>query len=278
MAGDEIAPDDPAAFIATGFHRCYPDMVDLNDQGLRRQNALNDITETTGLVFLGLTIGCARCHDHKFDPISQLDFYRLQAFFSPARFRDDYPIASPAERADHAKRLRAWERAVADAQSAILRLEGPARASLAPGDPPGLKKATAAALRKPESARTPAEVRMVYEAVSKDRRIKPEALSTALEPAQAKSRRALLAELGRLKAAAPPPLPRARGLDETTPDAPPTFLLRRGDYSAKGDEVQPVFPKVLGSTDDASPAIRPLPHSTGRRKALADWLRAPITP
>ncbi len=57
MAGDEIAPDDPAAFVATGFHRCYPDMVDLNDQGLRRQNALNDITETTSLVFLGLTIG-----------------------------------------------------------------------------------------------------------------------------------------------------------------------------------------------------------------------------
>ena len=51
-----FAPDDPDAFIATGFNRCYPDMVDLNDQGLRRQNALNDITETTGLVFLGLTL------------------------------------------------------------------------------------------------------------------------------------------------------------------------------------------------------------------------------
>ncbi len=48
LAGDEIAPDDPSAFVATGFNRCYPDMVDLNDQGLRRQNALNDITETTG--------------------------------------------------------------------------------------------------------------------------------------------------------------------------------------------------------------------------------------
>ena len=74
LAGDEVRPDDPSAFIATGFNRCYPDMVDLNDQGLRRQNALNDITETTGLVFLGLTIGCARCHDHKFDPIRQSDF------------------------------------------------------------------------------------------------------------------------------------------------------------------------------------------------------------
>ena len=81
-------------------------MVDLNDQGLRRQNALNDITETTGLVFLGLTIGCARCHDHKFDPIRQADFYRLQAFFAPARFRDDYPARVGRARA------KAYEQAV----------------------------------------------------------------------------------------------------------------------------------------------------------------------
>ncbi len=78
----ETDPNDPQSFVATGFNRCYPDMVDLNDQKLRRQNALNDITETTGLVFLGLTVGCARCHDHKFDPIRLSDFYRLQAFFA----------------------------------------------------------------------------------------------------------------------------------------------------------------------------------------------------
>src|SRR5205807_8136140 len=95
LAGDEVAPDDPSAIVATGFNRCYPDMVDLNDQALRRQNALNDITETTGLVFLGLTIGCARCHDHKFDPIRIEDFYRLQAFSGGSRFRDDYPLTMP---------------------------------------------------------------------------------------------------------------------------------------------------------------------------------------
>src|SRR4051812_48169646 len=108
LAGDEVAPDDPSARVATGFNRCYPDMVDLNDQGLRRQNALNDITETTGLVFLGLTIGCARCHDHKFDPIPQADFYRLQAFFTPARFRDDLPVASRDEQARFASNHSRW--------------------------------------------------------------------------------------------------------------------------------------------------------------------------
>jgi hypothetical protein len=271
-AGDEIAPDDPDAFIATGFNRCYPDMVDLNDQGLRRQNALNDITETTGLVFLGLTMGCARCHDHKFDPISQLDFYRLQAFFTPARFRDDYPVASPPERAAYEARLRAWEKATAEAQAAILRLEAPARAALAPGDPSGLDDVTAAAMRKPEAERNPSEVGLVYEATRKDRRIKPEALSSALEAGQAEARRERLAELDRLKADAPPPLPKARGMHETSPDAPPTFALRRGDYAAKGDEVQPAFPEALRSPGEGRAGIRPLPHSTGRRKALADWL------
>jgi hypothetical protein len=130
LAGDELAPDDVGAFIATGLNRCYPDMVDLNDQKLRRQNALNDITETTGLVFMGLTIGCARCHDHKFDPIRIHDFYRLQAFFTPARFRDDFPIGEPAERAAYEKKYRQWDDAVTALQEAVIHVEQPVRSAL----------------------------------------------------------------------------------------------------------------------------------------------------
>ena len=55
----------------------------------RRQEILNDITDTVGAAFLGLTYGCARCHDHKFDPILQKDYYRLQAFFANTRIEDD---------------------------------------------------------------------------------------------------------------------------------------------------------------------------------------------
>jgi hypothetical protein len=62
-------------------------MTDAASQEHRRQNTLDDMTDTTGLVFLGLTIGCARCHNHKFEPIAQADFYRLQAFFAPAEFQ-----------------------------------------------------------------------------------------------------------------------------------------------------------------------------------------------
>ncbi len=113
LAGDELRPGDGGASIATGFNRCYPDMVDQNDQKARRQSALNDMTETTGLVFLGLTLGCARCHDHKTDAIPQADFYRIQAFFTPARFRDDFPAGDTDERARYEKQLKAWEQEIA---------------------------------------------------------------------------------------------------------------------------------------------------------------------
>src|SRR5262245_7968638 len=103
LAGDELFPDDADARIATGFNLLGPDMTDSSNQAQRRQNTLDDMTETTGLVFLGMTIGCARCHDHKFEPIAQADFYRMQAFFAPADFRKDVPVASKQQLAAHAQ-------------------------------------------------------------------------------------------------------------------------------------------------------------------------------
>lgn len=81
LAGDESGAEHR---VATGFLTCGPDMPDINLQEERRHSFMNEMTSTVGSVFLGLQIGCAQCHDHKFDPISQLDFYRLRAFFDPA--------------------------------------------------------------------------------------------------------------------------------------------------------------------------------------------------
>jgi hypothetical protein len=275
LAGDEIAPDDPDAFIATGFNRCYPDMVDLNDQGLRRQNALNDITETTGLVFLGLTIGCARCHDHKFDPIRQADFYRLQAFFTPARFRDEYPIASTASRKAYERTVAAWQAEVATVQSAILRIEKPIRDRIAPGLPMGALDDAVAAYNQPESRRSPAEVGLVYNLLSHDRRIPAGDWPGLLSGPAGAERRQLLARLERVKQAAPPALPTARGIDEAGRRSPPTYLLWRGDLQARGPVVEPAFPAVLASNP---PSIAATGETTGRRKALAEWLTRPDHP
>ena len=274
LAGDELAPDDPGAFIATGFNRCYPDMVDLNDQGLRRQNALNDITETTGLVFLGLTIGCARCHDHKFDPIRQADFYRLQAFFTPAavpRRLSRWPCRRIArdvrDRPSPPGRPRS-----PTVQAAILAIEKPVRDRLAPGLPMGALDEAVAAYNKPESERTPAEVKLVYEPAEPRRRgSRPPTGRGCSAPRRRPSDSALLAELEHVtKQAAPSAADRARH--------------RRGQPRGAAD----LFPQTRASTRrggrPSSPRSRPFwrsvgasrssprPRSTGRRTALADWL------
>ena len=85
LAGDELLtppyqdlkPEQADQLIATGFLLCGPDMPDINDQDERRHTVLNELTGTVGAVFLGLPLGCAQCHDHKTDPVSQHDVYGL---------------------------------------------------------------------------------------------------------------------------------------------------------------------------------------------------------
>ncbi len=121
LAGDELFPDDPAAAIGTGFLLCGPDMPDINLQEERRHNFLNSMTGTVGTVFLGLQFECASCHDHKYDPLSQYDFYRLRAFFEPMEIFKDQPVASAADRADvkdfEVARATRWKELEADIAS-----------------------------------------------------------------------------------------------------------------------------------------------------------------
>jgi len=81
LAGDEIAPDSLGAQVATGYYRLGLWDDEPADRPQARYDMLDGIVSTTGQVFLGMTIGCARCHDHKRDPIPQTDYYRLLAFF-----------------------------------------------------------------------------------------------------------------------------------------------------------------------------------------------------
>lgn len=104
IAGDQIAPSDPAASIATAFCLSGPDMPDINSQDERRHHLLNEMTATVGEVFLGLQFGCAQCHDHKYDPISQADFYRLRAIFDPAvQVKKNQSVSTLSVRSDAAQ-------------------------------------------------------------------------------------------------------------------------------------------------------------------------------
>lgn len=81
LAGDEVAPDSVEAQVATGFYRLGPWDDEPADKPLAKYEILDGIVSTVGQVFLGMTVNCARCHDHKKDPIPQTDYYRLMAFF-----------------------------------------------------------------------------------------------------------------------------------------------------------------------------------------------------
>ena len=116
IAGDEIAPGDPECETAAIFHRLgavrrnagNPDIV------ASRNEVLTERTDIIGSAFLGLTIGCARCHDHKFDPISQKDYYRLQAYLA-ATEENDILLASPSEK-------EAWEQATKQVNDQLRKL------------------------------------------------------------------------------------------------------------------------------------------------------------
>ncbi|MCE2815169.1 MAG: PSD1 and planctomycete cytochrome C domain-containing protein [Planctomycetaceae bacterium] len=111
LAGDELAPNDPLAWMATGFlgAGAFPTQLTEREFESTRYNELDDMTATTGVAFLGLSIGCARCHDHKFDPISSEDYYRFASSFTSAirseKVFDLNPDENKAIREKHAIEL-----------------------------------------------------------------------------------------------------------------------------------------------------------------------------
>src|SRR5207248_10822986 len=113
LAGDESAPDDPLALAATGFLGAgvHSTQITANTVEKERYDELDDILRTTGTAMLGLTVGCARCHDHKYDPIPTRDYYRLlSTFTTTVRSGVDLeadPVQSPAARARYQTQERA---------------------------------------------------------------------------------------------------------------------------------------------------------------------------
>jgi hypothetical protein len=132
IAGDELRPDDPDALVATGMHRLGPLRLNAGnqDEEKNRQEVLTEMTDAVGSAFLGLTIGCARCHDHKFDPIPQADYYRLQAFFAGTTAADR-SLASDREQAEYDEQLEVWKDRTSQIRKQLRRLER----SEAPVDP-----------------------------------------------------------------------------------------------------------------------------------------------
>ncbi|MCB1206618.1 MAG: PSD1 domain-containing protein [Verrucomicrobiae bacterium] len=155
IAGDELAPDEPLALMATGFLAAgaFPTQLTEAEFERARYDELDDMAGTTGAAFLGLSVGCARCHDHKYDPIPASDYYRFTATFATA-IRSEMEVEFHPDK--YATLLAPWEEKRSELEAELTRYE---RESLEPEfaawlkKPSGLEQITTGAWRilEPES-------------------------------------------------------------------------------------------------------------------------------
>jgi hypothetical protein len=269
LAGDEVAPADPDALVATGYLRLWP--YEYNQKDVRGQLAAirNDLTDVTADTFLGLGMGCARCHDHKFDPILQKDYFALQAFFGGLAFPDVPVFESPAEEARYAAELAAWEGRTAGLRARMAALVEPALARIRPTVGALYPADVKAILRTPAADRTPTDEPVYQLAMRQVQEMEFGRAPAKLGTAQKAEYDALKAELD---ASARPVAPLAMVARDFGPRATDTVIP---GGRKKAVAVEPAFPTVLGYPE---PAVAPTAGSTGRRAALAAWLTRPDHP
>jgi hypothetical protein len=278
IAGDELYPGDPDALVAMGFNRHWIDETNAAALYPRRQETLDDMTTVTGVAFLGLTFGCARCHDHKFDPILQKDYYRLQAFFANTSFGDGpIPLKDPEQRRKYEEQKAAYDEKTKDIRAEMAKLVEPLRTSKIQGGIKTFEQDVQAAILLDPSQRTPMQQMMYHTAeprITFDE--EPDARTLRqLKGDAGKRYQELKKQLAEFDSLKPAPLPQAQFMTDIGPVAPPTYILRGGNLDVKGEEVQPGFLTIV---DPAEPKITGLPNSTGRRRVLAAWLTDPKNP
>jgi hypothetical protein len=268
LAGDELDPDDLELRVATGFLRLGTYEFNQRNVGAQWADILNDLTDVTGEAILGLSFGCARCHDHKFDPILQKDYYRLQAFFAPLLPRDDLPLATAEQQASAASRQAAWEATTAEIRREIAALEQSHRERAALGAFAKFQPEIQAVLKKPTPERTPLEVQLAALA------LRQVDLERDREPVLKGKEQARRNELGRrlkeFDALKPAALPEVMTATDVGPVAPATEI----PGNRRAGAIEPGF---LSALDPAPARVDPLPapraaRSTGRRLALARWI------
>ncbi len=280
--------------VATGFLRTARDETHepVSNIPLNYFEVLHNTLEIVGNSLLGLTMQCARCHSHKFDPIPQEDYYRLMALFTPAynpdkwkpvyaykSYIDDRTLVDVFETEND--EIRNLDQRISELNPKIDALREPTRRRLFEdklGDlPEPIRGDVKAALETAEDQRTDAQRELVdkygHTLVIADDQV-TDALSDD-DRATLKSLQDQVAEFDRQRKS----WGKIQALfDVDTP--PSTFLLTRGEYLKPGKEVVPGFLRVLCESDaEAAPLIEPIgSDSSGRRTALARWLTDAQTP
>jgi mono/diheme cytochrome c family protein len=264
LAGDEMDERTDAQVIATGFYRLGPWDDEPADERQSHYDELDDILTTTCQTFLGLTVNCARCHDHKLDPMPQADYYRLLSFFAgvtryggPDRGRDlrfsQVALASWDQVATNQAEVNEFEKELRKLNENIGHVEGKFRSKLPGGE-------------RDDFAHDQHRVALVEKHI-------PDLFTQADFDDYVELRRLR----DELQKQAPNALPKALAVTEVGKTPPEMRLLIRGNPHSAGELVEPGFPSVL---DLPPPQITEPEHerSSGRRTALADWVASESNP
>ncbi|MCH2178761.1 MAG: DUF1553 domain-containing protein [Mariniblastus sp.] len=269
LAGDEIPDRTPETLIATGFYRLGKWDDEPVDQKQAWYDDMDDVVATTGQAFLGMTVNCARCHDHKIDPIPQSDYYSMLAFFrNVQRYgvrghdtvlrQSTRPIVPVAKQELYAAEVKQYEKDVRDNREYLKRVAELVKPDFIPVEHEEFKH---------EMNRVPLVKKRVGKKLG----------GSVFTEAKYEEYKTQFERMKFLRSNRPKQLEAALCVTEKGSQAEPTFVLIRGNANAEGDEVQPGFPSVLSPPD----AVVETPadgKSTGRRTALANWIVAPQNP
>jgi hypothetical protein len=284
LAGDELLEGPPRdvseqdALMATGYLRLGPhdNAAGLfNEQDRSRAELMADLTETTGSAFLGLTMSCCRCHDHKFDPLLQADHFRLRAFFEGVKFADDLPLDLVADQAAIREHNAGLERQRDEVEVRRQTLLAPHRERLRAERLTRLTDEERQWLKDPDD-RHPEERRPRVATLRKQLEPKESELKAALEGDAKTLHAELEKQITHINSARREFTTGLLMTDQETRPAE-TRILVLGDHKRLGQPVVPGFLSIL----DPNPAVIPKPanpKTLGRRLALARWIASPENP
>ncbi len=293
--GEDVTPAMVEGLIATHFLRNAPDGTgesDGNPDEVRtdRFTVLEGNVQNVVNCLLGLTVQCARCHDHKFEPISQKEYYGLQTLLFPVYNPDRWSkpndrVVLAGARSDLAARQRLSEqidRQVKAAQTGLAALAGPLREQLLDERLKGLDAAEHAAVLKAlatgKEKRTPAQAD-VLEKHAKQVEISDDLLAERF-PEYGRLRDQVKQTIALREQERPRPAEAIACFVETDPKPPAHHVLKRGQHGQPGEEVQPGGLAVLSTLNNRFTIPPPVAGrvSTGRRTAFASWVTSPENP
>ncbi len=265
IAGDEIWPDSSEAHIATGYLRLGPENNIRNEQ--TRLDELDDVVVTTANSLMGMTVGCARCHNHKFDPIPQKDYYRMQAVFWPTT-SVERPLVGEDDVAKHkaeVKRIQELQKPLKASVDAIVK---PYKDAYIAEKKAALPDYMKLAMATPTDQRNEGQKLNAIQ-VEKTLAGTPDTLPERFSAADKLEYDRLNRQIADLTGSMPK-LPTAMAITEKGPTPSASYFLHRG--SQKGSVMQPGVLSVATETEWPFPAPPEGAKTSHRRESFSRWL------